>query len=270
MVRYRWQREICLGHPIGTYERNNRCYCMQLSLCERVSTFSSLQKKHCLTFFSCLSFAATMGPVSWTYPAEIYPLKVRAKAVSITSASLYIFNFALAFAVPSGLETIAWKLYCIFGVFNVACFVHVWFMFPETVGRTLEEVEDIFASEHVFSAWKIGREVGRKTLAEVKQQEKDAKVRFLRAFPGSGVIKDHCSSQCIPRPSQRWHNCTKTELCSDDEDNCSSTCSGMHSEDLENYGGRLEQKQTGFSCTAIQVIIQMFRLPYVQSRSSQQ
>lgn len=35
-------------------------------------------------------------------------------------------------------------------------------MFPETVGRSLEEVEEIFQSGHVFSAWKIGREVGLK------------------------------------------------------------------------------------------------------------
>jgi uncharacterized protein with von Willebrand factor type A (vWA) domain len=35
-------------------------------------------------------------------------------------------------------------------------------MYPETVGRTLEEVEEIFSQGHVFSAWKIGRDVGKK------------------------------------------------------------------------------------------------------------
>lgn len=118
-----------------------------------------------------------MGPVSWTYPAEIYPLKVRAKAVSLSTANLWLFNFALAYAVPPGLETIAWKLYFIFGTFNFACFLHVLFMYPETVGRSLEEVEDIFNEGHVFHAWKIGRGVGRKTLEEVIQQEKGIKVR---------------------------------------------------------------------------------------------
>jgi hypothetical protein len=42
----------------------------------------------------------------------------------------------------------------------------------ETVGRTLEEVEEIFQQGHVFSPWKIGREVGKKTLGEVQQQNK--------------------------------------------------------------------------------------------------
>lgn len=37
-------------------------------------------------------------------------------------------------------------------------------MFPETVGRSLEEIEDIFKSGNVFTAWKIGRHVGRKDI----------------------------------------------------------------------------------------------------------
>ena len=36
-------------------------------------------------------------------------------------------------------------------------------MYPETVGRSLEEVEEIFKQGHTFSAWKIGKDVGKKT-----------------------------------------------------------------------------------------------------------
>ncbi|KAJ7249944.1 general substrate transporter [Mycena rebaudengoi] len=121
--------------------------------------------------FVC-SFAVTMGPVSWTYPAELFPTKVRGKAVSLATSANWAFNFALAWAVPPGLSNIAYKTYFIFGTFNLAAFLHVFFMYPETVGRTLEEVEEIFQQGHVFSPWKIGREVGKKTLGEVQQQNK--------------------------------------------------------------------------------------------------
>lgn len=126
----------------------------------------------CSYLFVC-SFAVTMGPVSWTYPAELYSLKIRGKAVSLATASNWAFNTALAFAVPPGLDNIAWKTYFIFGTFNFACFIHVFFMFPETVGRSLEEVEEIFQQGHVFTAWKIGRNVGKKTLEEVVEKSKD-------------------------------------------------------------------------------------------------
>jgi hypothetical protein len=52
-------------------------------------------------------------------------------------------------------------------------------MFPETVGRTLEEVEEIFQQGNVFTPWRIGKDVGKKTLAEVTQKAKELPVRPL-------------------------------------------------------------------------------------------
>jgi MFS family permease len=43
----------------------------------------------CSYLFVC-SFAVTMGPVSWTYPAEIFPTKVRGKAVSLATAANWV------------------------------------------------------------------------------------------------------------------------------------------------------------------------------------
>ncbi|KAJ3536324.1 hypothetical protein NM688_g6854 [Phlebia brevispora] len=128
----------------------------------------------CSYLFVC-SFAITMGPVSWTYPAEIFPMRVRAKAVSVSTATNWLFNFALAWAVPPGLSSIAYKTYFIFGTFNFAAFIHILFMFPETSGRTLEEIEEVFASGNMFTAWRIGRHIGTKTLGDVITKEKDDK-----------------------------------------------------------------------------------------------
>ncbi|CAL1712087.1 unnamed protein product [Somion occarium] len=125
----------------------------------------------CSYLFVC-SFAVTMGPVSWTYPAEIFPMRVRAKAVSVSTATNWLFNFALAWAVPPGLSTIAYKTYFIFGTFNFAACIHIFFCFPETAGRTLEEVEEIFAQGHIFTAWKVDRNVGKKTVHDVLKDGK--------------------------------------------------------------------------------------------------
>ena len=130
----------------------------------------------CSYLFVC-SFAITMGPVSWTYPSEIFPMKVRAKAVALSTSANWVFNFALAWAVPPGLSNIAYKTYFVFGTFNFAAFVHVFFCFPETKGRTLEEIEEVFAQGHVFTAWNIKRGVGRKTLDQAVAERKEVDVR---------------------------------------------------------------------------------------------
>jgi len=66
------------------------------------------------------TFATTWGPTSWTYPSEIFPSKVRAKAVSLATASNWTWNCVLAFAVPPLLWAINWKMYMIFAAFNGA------------------------------------------------------------------------------------------------------------------------------------------------------
>jgi hypothetical protein len=57
------------------------------------------------------TFATTWGPVSWTYPAEIFPSKVRAKAVSLATSTNWFFNTVLAFAVPPLLVNINYNMY---------------------------------------------------------------------------------------------------------------------------------------------------------------
>ncbi|KAI5795402.1 general substrate transporter [Peziza echinospora] len=97
------------------------------------------------------TFATSWGPVSWTYPAEIYPLQIRAKAVSLATATNWAWNCALAFAVPPLLRSINWKMYMIFAAFNGCAFVHMFFTAYETKGKTLEEMDEVF--DGPFQPW---------------------------------------------------------------------------------------------------------------------
>jgi hypothetical protein len=92
----------------------------------------------------------------------------------MAKSAIRMFNFALAWAVPPGLSTIAWKTYFIFGTLNFAAFIHVFFCFPETAGRTLEEIEDVFSQGQPFTAWKVGRDVGKKTLEQLRRELENA------------------------------------------------------------------------------------------------
>ena len=96
------------------------------------------------TYLFVASYAPTWGPVSWTYPPELYPLRVRGKAVALATSSNWAFNFALAYFVPPAFANITWKTYVLFAVFCAAMFIHTFFMFPETANKRLEEVIDIF------------------------------------------------------------------------------------------------------------------------------
>lgn len=126
------------------------------------------------------TFATTWGPTSWTYPSEIFPAKVRAKAVSLATASNWTWNCILAFAVPPLLWSINWKMYMIFGTFNALAFIHMFLTAPETKGKTLEEMDDVFDSG--IPAWKAGK-VG----SRIDQIERDIETGNLKvATSGRG------------------------------------------------------------------------------------
>ncbi|KAK4495488.1 hypothetical protein PRZ48_013820 [Zasmidium cellare] len=96
------------------------------------------------TYLFVASFAPTWGPVSWVYPPELYPLRVRGKAVALSTSANWAFNTALGAFVPPSFVNIRWKTYIVFGVFCLCMLIHVIFLFPETAGKTLEEVAEIF------------------------------------------------------------------------------------------------------------------------------
>ena len=45
-------------------------------------------------------FASSWGPVAWVVTGEMFPLKVRAKCLSMTTATNWLLNFAIAYATP--------------------------------------------------------------------------------------------------------------------------------------------------------------------------
>ncbi|KAI9361962.1 general substrate transporter [Pilaira anomala] len=121
------------------------------------------------------AFATSWGPLGWIYPAEIYPLRVRALAVSLSTASNWLFNWILNFVVPMLMEEIHYGLYLLFAAFNFLMCLHVFFAYPETKGYTLEEIDVVFENN---PRKKIPREVMDKFMEErgIRRQEaKDAR-----------------------------------------------------------------------------------------------
>lgn len=89
-------------------------------------------------------FALSWGPIAWIYAAEIFPLNVRARAVSITTGSNWfmgtIMSYVLELIAPLGINGV-------FFLFSGLCLLAVIFVYlfcPETRGVLLEDIEEQF------------------------------------------------------------------------------------------------------------------------------
>ncbi|KAJ5536337.1 hypothetical protein N7513_009523 [Penicillium frequentans] len=120
------------------------------------------------------SYAPTWGPLGWAYPPEIIPLYIRSKAVSLATFFNWGCNFALTFFTPPAFQNIQWKIYCVFGTFCFAAAIHVFFLFQETCGKSLEEIDIIFEKESIW-AFKAKQEPSR-LAADIEQAKEDLSV----------------------------------------------------------------------------------------------
>jgi sugar porter (SP) family MFS transporter len=92
---------------------------------------------------SCVAFFAVgLGPGVWVLLSELFPTRVRGRAMSLATISLWLACSALTFTFLSLVNTItATGAFWTYGIMSLLTFVFVWRVTPETKGKTLEEIE---------------------------------------------------------------------------------------------------------------------------------
>ena len=90
----------------------------------------------------CSVYAATIGPVTWTYIAEIYPNSIRAMGISVATLFLWIACFITSFTFPVLVKAAGEPItFLIYGALCLIYFVFIFFRLPETKGKRLEALE---------------------------------------------------------------------------------------------------------------------------------
>lgn len=88
-------------------------------------------------------FAFGMGPGPWLIISEIFPTKIRGRAASIATSTLWSGALVITFTFLSLVRLLnLWGTFALFGALSIACFLYVWRMVPETKGRTLEQIQE--------------------------------------------------------------------------------------------------------------------------------
>lgn len=114
---------------------------------------SNLAGQKVLIAFVCIYiafFAATWGPIAWIVTGEIFPLNVRAKAMSMSTASNWLWNFGIGYATPylvnagPGNADLGVKVFFIWGSTCVGCLIFTYFCIPETKGLSLEAIDVLY------------------------------------------------------------------------------------------------------------------------------
>ncbi|KAK7919968.1 general substrate transporter [Apiospora marii] len=111
-------------------------------------------------------YALSLAPGCWIYAAEVWSLGTRATGMSMAALSNWVFNFALGMFLPPAFANIQWRIFIVFGVLCMGAAAWFFAFYPETCGKTLEEVELMFAKDGPVP-WKTRKGESRLT-AEIQ------------------------------------------------------------------------------------------------------
>ncbi|KAL1853722.1 hypothetical protein Plec18170_005113 [Paecilomyces lecythidis] len=148
----------CLA--VTMVERFGRRGLMMLSGCGQFLSFVIITillrfseiNKTCATasvaffFLYHIAFAIGMLGVPWLYPTEINSLPMRTKGAAVSTATNWIANFAIVEITPIGIQNIGWRFWIVWTVLNAVFLPIIYFLYPETANRTLEDVDAYYRS----------------------------------------------------------------------------------------------------------------------------
>lgn len=113
-------------------------------------------------FWWCFFIDATQ----YIYVAEIFPNHLRSQGVALGLSSFYLGSEVTLVAAPVALNTVGWKFYLVLIIPSFLYIIAIYYLFPETKGRTLEEIGALFGDDaNVVAHWYDATEEERERIA---------------------------------------------------------------------------------------------------------
>lgn len=99
-----------------------------------------------MAFLYILVYGNTYSPLGWALPSEVFPNALRSKGVALSTCVNWLSNFVVGIVTPAMMANIGYGTYVFFAACCVLAGTWAFFLVPETTGRTLEEIDEVFGN----------------------------------------------------------------------------------------------------------------------------
>jgi SP family xylose:H+ symportor-like MFS transporter len=121
-----------IGMAVGMFAISTLAFCNIIGISTLV----------CIIVYTAF-FMMSWGPMCWVLISEIFPNKIRGKAVAIAVAIQWFANYLISSTYPPMMEYSSGMTYA-YGLMSVLSALFVWKVIPETKGKSLEEMEKVW------------------------------------------------------------------------------------------------------------------------------
>ena len=104
--------------------------------------------------YSC-GYAVFFNATIWVVPSELFPFFLRSTGMGLGVFSKSVAAIVLSQITPTAMENVGWRYYALFIATNLAAALVYFFLLPETGGKTLEEIAQLFGDSVSTCSGKI-------------------------------------------------------------------------------------------------------------------
>lgn len=124
---------------------------------------------------NALSFVFFYGlfidAASFIYSAEIYPTHIRARGVALATSTYFIACITYVTPGATAITNIGWKYFVVFICLTAVTVAVIYFYYPETKGRSLEELAELFGDPVVVHLTTATEDEKRQLDMDIKTEE---------------------------------------------------------------------------------------------------
>lgn len=152
---------------------NTTCLALVASLGSQATNASLAHAAVFFLFLFHFSYIIGFGGIPYLYATEVAPLHLRTTINSFSISISWAFSILIANVTPIAFDKMGQKYFFIFAAFNATIVPFVYFLFPETSGRELEEIDEIFTiSKGPLDVVKQAKTLPKRNLNVESVQEK--------------------------------------------------------------------------------------------------
>jgi sugar porter (SP) family MFS transporter len=97
-----------------------------------------------MAFIFILIYGVSYSPLGWALPPEVYPNTSRSKGVALATCLIWLCDFVVGISTPPMMAASGYRTFIFFAIMCTLAGVWAYFLVPETGGKTLEEIDELF------------------------------------------------------------------------------------------------------------------------------
>ncbi|KAK0392586.1 hypothetical protein NLU13_2081 [Sarocladium strictum] len=121
-------------------------------------------------FFFVFFYGFFIDAASFVYSSEVYPTNIRSRGVAMATATYFISCITYVTPGATALAAISWRYFVVFACLTAVTILVLYFVYPETKGKSLEELNAIFGDAVVVRLTDATEEELREMDLDIKGQ----------------------------------------------------------------------------------------------------